>query len=238
LRWLFTDAGAGTATACRIDGRGFGVSAPVEQNISVLHVVQTGSGAHPASYPMGTGGKAAGACSSPRGGSRIGTVELQHPLCHLILSITYNRMSPFFFNSFYILVLYIILQLNVSSHPPVYEKHTIFWSSTPTNFSYEPPLRHHSPSSSAEVKNTWTYTSTPPYAFMALCLFSQAQIYLHLKLESMPILRGGLSSMVVSTVRLARARSNLAGRQRLCGAAYGMTKRQGKRVLGKNPPEV
>jgi hypothetical protein len=26
--------------------------------ISLLHVVQTGSGAHPASYPMGTGGKA------------------------------------------------------------------------------------------------------------------------------------------------------------------------------------
>jgi hypothetical protein len=49
-------------------------------------------------------------------------------------------MSPFFFNSFFILVQYIILKLNVSSHPPVYEKDTIFWSSTPTNFSYEPPL--------------------------------------------------------------------------------------------------
>jgi hypothetical protein len=36
------------------------------QELSLLHVVQTGSGAHPASYPMGTGGsfsggKAAGA---------------------------------------------------------------------------------------------------------------------------------------------------------------------------------
>jgi hypothetical protein len=40
------------------------------QEFSLLHVVQTGSGAHPASYPMGTGGslsevKAAGAWSWP-----------------------------------------------------------------------------------------------------------------------------------------------------------------------------
>jgi hypothetical protein len=26
---------------------------------------------------------------------------------------------------------------------------------------------HHSPSTSAEVKNTWVYISTPPYVFMA-----------------------------------------------------------------------
>jgi hypothetical protein len=28
----------------------------------------------------------------------------------------------------------------------------------------------HSPPSSAEIKNTWSYTSTPQYAFMAWCL--------------------------------------------------------------------
>jgi hypothetical protein len=33
-------------------------------------------------------------------------------------------MTPFFFNSFFMLVQYIIHKLNVSSHPPVYEKHT------------------------------------------------------------------------------------------------------------------
>jgi len=27
-----------------------------------------------------------------------------------------------------------------------------------------------SPSSSAEIRNTWSYTSTPPYVFMARCL--------------------------------------------------------------------
>jgi hypothetical protein len=31
------------------------------KNFSIFHVVQTGSGSHSASYPMGTGGKAAGA---------------------------------------------------------------------------------------------------------------------------------------------------------------------------------
>jgi hypothetical protein len=33
-----------------------GVDSRQEQDFSLLHTVQTGSGAHPASYPMGTGG--------------------------------------------------------------------------------------------------------------------------------------------------------------------------------------
>jgi hypothetical protein len=38
-------------------------------------------------------------------------------------------MSPLFFNSFFRFVQYIILQLNVSSHPPVYEKrYKTLWS--------------------------------------------------------------------------------------------------------------
>jgi hypothetical protein len=43
--------------ACRSrDGRGVGVRVPVGARFSLLHVVQTGSGAHPVSYPVGTGG--------------------------------------------------------------------------------------------------------------------------------------------------------------------------------------
>jgi hypothetical protein len=38
----------------------------------------------------------------------------------------------------------------------------------------------HSPPSSAEVKKTWIYTSTPPYAFMSQCLISYAQGQLYL----------------------------------------------------------
>jgi hypothetical protein len=30
----------------------------------------------------------------------------------------------------------------------------------------------HSPLTSAQVKKTWTYTSTPPYVFVAWCLVS------------------------------------------------------------------
>jgi hypothetical protein len=52
-----------------LDDRGSRVRFPAEAgNFSLHHHVQNGSGAHPASYPMGTrgsfpGGKAAGACS-------------------------------------------------------------------------------------------------------------------------------------------------------------------------------
>jgi hypothetical protein len=55
------DSVVGIATGYGLDGRGVGVR---------VHVVQTGSGVHPTSYPMDTGGsfpagKAAGAWSWP-----------------------------------------------------------------------------------------------------------------------------------------------------------------------------
>jgi hypothetical protein len=56
----------GITTGYWLDDRGVGVRVPVGQEFYLLHVVQTGSGALQASYPMGTGGafprgKAAGA---------------------------------------------------------------------------------------------------------------------------------------------------------------------------------
>jgi hypothetical protein len=56
----------GIAMEYGLDGRGVGVRVPVREHFSRLHVVQTGFGAHPDSYPKGTvgilaGGKAAGA---------------------------------------------------------------------------------------------------------------------------------------------------------------------------------
>jgi hypothetical protein len=46
----------GIATGYGLDDRGVGVRVPVGSIISLLQVVQTGFGANPASYPMGTGG--------------------------------------------------------------------------------------------------------------------------------------------------------------------------------------
>jgi hypothetical protein len=64
------DSSVGIATGYDLDDRGVGVRVPVGQEFSLPHVVQTGSRAHPASSPMGTGGsfprgKVAGACSWP-----------------------------------------------------------------------------------------------------------------------------------------------------------------------------
>jgi hypothetical protein len=39
---------------------------------------------------------------------------------------------------------------------------------------------HHSPTTSAEVKNMWIYTSTPPYVLVAECLISKAQGQIYL----------------------------------------------------------
>jgi hypothetical protein len=60
----------GIATGDGLDDGEVGVRVPVGLNFSLHHVVQTGYGAHPASYPMGNGGsfpggKATGALSWP-----------------------------------------------------------------------------------------------------------------------------------------------------------------------------
>jgi hypothetical protein len=44
------------ATAYGLDDRGVEFESRWGQGFSLLHIVQTGSGAHLASYPMGTGG--------------------------------------------------------------------------------------------------------------------------------------------------------------------------------------
>jgi hypothetical protein len=60
------DSVVGIAAGCELDDLGVGVRVPVGSRIFLLYGVQTGSGAHPTSYRMGTwgsfaGGKATGA---------------------------------------------------------------------------------------------------------------------------------------------------------------------------------
>jgi hypothetical protein len=50
------DSAVGIATGYELDDRRSEFESRYGQEFSLLHVVQTGSGAHPASYPMGTGG--------------------------------------------------------------------------------------------------------------------------------------------------------------------------------------
>jgi hypothetical protein len=54
------DSSVGIATGYGLDGREVGVRVPVAARV-FFQAVQTGSGSHPASYPMGAGGKATGA---------------------------------------------------------------------------------------------------------------------------------------------------------------------------------
>jgi hypothetical protein len=66
---LSRDSSVGIATDYGLDDRMIGVRFPVGAgNLSLRHRVQTGSGTHPASYPVGTGcsfpsGKAAESCN-------------------------------------------------------------------------------------------------------------------------------------------------------------------------------
>jgi hypothetical protein len=57
---IITIMAVGIAIAYLLDSQGFGIRVPVGSTIFFLHVVQTGSGIHPASYPMCTGGSFSG----------------------------------------------------------------------------------------------------------------------------------------------------------------------------------
>jgi hypothetical protein len=90
-RWdMNRDSSVGIALGYGLDDRGSRVRFPVEAgNFSLHHRLQNGSGAHPASYPMGTRGsfsgcKAAGAWSWPLTsiycrGQRVRGAIPQHP---------------------------------------------------------------------------------------------------------------------------------------------------------------
>jgi hypothetical protein len=94
---LSRDGSVGVALGYGLEDRGSGVRFPAGAgNSSLRHRVQNGSGAHPASYPMGTGA----------------------------LSLGIKRPGR---------------------------------------------AADHSPPFSDEVKNAWSYTSFPQYAFMAWC---------------------------------------------------------------------
>jgi hypothetical protein len=62
-----------------------------------------------------------------------------------------------------------VVQAGIGVHPASYPMGT-------RNFStgVKRPVREtdHSPPSSAEVKKSWIYTSTPPYVFGQLCIFT------------------------------------------------------------------
>ncbi|PNF38662.1 hypothetical protein B7P43_G01212, partial [Cryptotermes secundus] len=55
---LIRDVVFGIGTGYGLDDRGVGVRVPRGSRIFTSPIVQTGSGVHPTSYPMGTGGKA------------------------------------------------------------------------------------------------------------------------------------------------------------------------------------
>jgi hypothetical protein len=58
---VILDISVGIATGYWLDDRMIGIRFPAGAgNFSLRHRVQTGSGVHPASYPVGTGGSLAG----------------------------------------------------------------------------------------------------------------------------------------------------------------------------------
>jgi len=64
-------------------------------------------------------------------------------------------------------------------------------------------LCEHSPPSIAEVKDAWSYTSTPQFAFMTWCsVKAQGQLYLYLTCQSHWIMIVSLYVSVLDVQRL------------------------------------
>jgi hypothetical protein len=55
FKYSSRDSPVGIATTYTLNSWGFGIQVPVGEDFSCLHVVQTGSRVHPASYPIGSG---------------------------------------------------------------------------------------------------------------------------------------------------------------------------------------
>jgi hypothetical protein len=71
---------------------------------------------------------------------------------------------------------FLALGITEPTQPPIQ------WVPGSLSLGVKQPWReaHHSPQSSAEVKNAWSYNSTPQYAFMAWCsVKAQGQLYLY-----------------------------------------------------------
>jgi hypothetical protein len=81
----------------------------------------------------------------------------------------------------------IFLFITVSRTALGYTQPPIQWVTGVLSLGVKRPGREgdHSPPSSAEVKNAWSYTPTPQYTFMAWCsVKAQRQLYLYLQLGS------------------------------------------------------
>jgi hypothetical protein len=88
------DSSVGIATGYGLEDGGVGVRVPVVQEFLLLRAVQTGSGDHPTSYTMGTGGSFLGGKSGrgvkltahlqlvPRSG-KCGSIYTSLPICLL-----------------------------------------------------------------------------------------------------------------------------------------------------------
>jgi hypothetical protein len=100
--FLSTNRGSsvGIATGYGLDDHGVGVRVPMGEEFSLLHGIPTGSGAHPASYPLGTwgsfpGGKVAGAwiwplTNSCRGQENVG-LYIHSPI--YLYGVVLNKLS-------------------------------------------------------------------------------------------------------------------------------------------------
>jgi hypothetical protein len=83
------------------DERGVRVQVPVGSEFSLHHIIQAGSGSHPASYPMGTGG------SFPRGVKRQGREADHSPPTNAEVKKMwiYTSTPPYAFMAYYLTVL-------------------------------------------------------------------------------------------------------------------------------------
>jgi hypothetical protein len=157
-----SDSSVGIVTGYGLDDRGPRVRFPAQAGNFSLHChVQTGSGAHPAPYPMGTGSsfpgdKAAGAWSWPLTSRMRGVTT---PLRQYVFMLWYlgkhrNQLkrTPSSLPS----------PDRLWAHPASY---TMGKGVLPPGVQLPRRETDHSPPSSAEVNNEWSYTSTP-HVFM------------------------------------------------------------------------
>jgi hypothetical protein len=67
---------------------------------------------------------------------------------------------------------------------------------------------HHSPPTSAEIKKMWIYTSTPPYAFMALSTRTSLLLYSYLY-HFMLVMKVGIHRFILEKQKILEKKTYL-----------------------------
>jgi hypothetical protein len=164
-----------------LDDRAIEIRSPTVADFSSSPCVQTGSGAHPASYPMGTGGPFPGGKARPgrdadHSPPSSAEVKNEKELYLLFPHVPPWRVAGQLHFTYIYTHTYIHTYVRTHTHTHTHI-HTYIHTHTHTDrHTHTHTHTYHYPLSSFKLENALIFPSTPPYVFVAFCLSTETAL--------------------------------------------------------------